>query len=136
MRRLVAFAVLAAVLAGCGTTVPGGKHVTTPTPVTVIGALPKPEDPGKLVFTSSGCGASPTFAPAGATGKVGPNLDHLAAYAKAANMGTLPEFTKQSIIDPGAYIAPGYPNAMPPTFGKTLTPAQLDAVVAFLVKGP
>ncbi len=136
MRRLVAFAVLAALLAGCGTTVPGGKHVTTPTPVTVIGALPKPEDPGKVVFNSAGCSACHTFAPAGATGKVGPNLDHLAAYAKVANMGTLPEFTKQSIIDPAAYIAPGYPNAMPPTYGKSLTPAQLDAVVAFLVKGP
>ncbi len=108
-------------LAGCGSGVPGRGHVTTPTPVTVVGKLPKPVtivgDPvaGKAVFVSTGCGACHTFTPAGTTGKVGPDLDHLAAYAKAANQ-ELVAFTKTSIVDPNAYIAPGYrANIMPAT---------------------
>jgi cytochrome c551/c552 len=139
VRRLVPFVLLTLVLAACGTTVPGGKHLTTPTPVTVIGKAPHPPDAaaaGKTVFVSSGCGACHTFTPAATTGKVGPNLDNLAAYAKAANKGPLPEFVKDSIVDPGAYIAPGFPNAMPGTYAKSLTPQQLADVVAFLVKGP
>jgi cytochrome c551/c552 len=135
VRRLVPFTLLAVLLAACGTTVPGGKHVTTPTPVTVIGKAPTPTLPGKAVFLSSGCSACHVFTPAGSTGKVGPNLDNLAAYAKAANQ-PLPDFVKTSIVNPGAYIAPGFPNAMPPTYGKSLSPQQLTDLVAFLVKGP
>jgi cytochrome c551/c552 len=135
VRCLAPLTLLALVLAACGTTVPGGKHETTPTPVTIIGKAPTPTLPGKAVFLSSGCGACHTFTPAGSTGKVGPNLDHLAAYAKAAGQ-PLPVFVKTSIVDPSAYIAPGFPNVMPGTYGKSLTPQQLTDLVAFLVKGP
>ena len=38
---------------------------------------------GAAVFTNNGCGACHTF-PAGATGKVGPDLDKLPSYAKTA----------------------------------------------------
>jgi cytochrome c551/c552 len=141
VRRFVPFAVLALIAAGCGTSVPGGK-TTTPTPVTVIGKLPKPvtvvgiPSAGKAVFVSTGCGACHTFTPAGTTGKVGPDLDHLAAYAKAANQALIP-FTHTSIVDPNAYIAPGFKaGIMPPNYGSTLTSQQLADVVAFLVKGP
>ena len=141
VRRLAIFALLVVVGAGCNEGVPTvGRHVTTPTPSTVIGKLPPPVvigDPaaGKVVFKTAGCGACHTFTPAGTTGTVGPNLDHLPAYAKAANQGTLPEFVKTSIVDPSAYIAPGYPNAMPPNFGTTLSQKQINDLVAFLVKG-
>ena len=39
---------------------------------------------GKALFTNNGCASCHTFAPAGATGKVGPDLDKLPAYAKQA----------------------------------------------------
>ena len=46
-------------------------------------------------------------------------------------------FTKSSIVDPNAYIAPGYSaNIMPGNYGTTLTPKQLADLVAFLVKTP
>jgi cytochrome c551/c552 len=142
VRRLASFAVLALLLVGCSDTVPGGKKIVSPTPDTVIGPLPKPTvaDPvaGKAVFLASGCTACHVFKPAGPTavGKVGPNLDNLAAYAKQANQGTLEQFISTSITSPGAYIQPGYPNAMPPTYGNSLTPKQLADLVAFLAKGP
>ncbi len=143
MRLVVPLILVALTLAACGTTVPGGKHVTTPTPVTIVGKAPKPPavvvgDPaaGKAVFVSSGCGACHVFTPAGTNGKVGPNLDNLAEYAKAADQGSLEDFVHESIVDPGAYVAPGYPNVMPATFAHSLTPKQLADVIAFLVKGP
>jgi cytochrome c551/c552 len=141
LRRLVFLLVLAAVAAGCSSTVPGGKHVTTPTPVTVIGPLPN-EGPtghaqaGKAVFTNTGCGSCHTFTPAATGGMVGPNLDHLPVLAKAANQGNLVQFTTTSILDPGAYIAPGYPaGVMPSNYGQLLKAQQLADLVAFLVAG-
>src|ERR1700722_552243 len=113
VRRLASFALLALLLVGCSDTVPGGKKIVTPTPDTVIGPLPRPTavNPaaGKAIFLSSGCTACHVFTPAGpkAVGKVGPNLDNLAAYAKKANQGTLAQFISTSITDPGAYIEPG-----------------------------
>lgn len=142
VRRFASFAVLVLLLVGCSDTVPGGKKIVTPTPDTVIGPIPRPTAvnaaAGKTIFLSSGCTACHVFTPAGPTavGKVGPNLDNLAAYAQKANQGTLTQFISTSIADPGAYIAPGYPNVMPATYGSSLTPAQLADLVAFLAKGP
>jgi cytochrome c551/c552 len=142
VRKLVSISVLAALLVGCSSTVPGGHKVTTPTPQTVVGTLPT-QGPqgnparGKPIFVSTGCGACHTFTPAGTTGKVGPNLDNLAASAQHANQGTLAQFTRASIVDPGAYVAPGYPaGVMPSTYGQQLKPQELADLVAFLVQGP
>lgn len=91
---------------------------------------------GKTVFNANGCAACHTFAPANAAGTVGPNLDTApTADAKKDNM-PLPAFVKQSIVDPNAYIAPGYPKGvMPTTFGSSLSSAQLNSLVAFIVSG-
>jgi mono/diheme cytochrome c family protein len=88
---------------------------------------------GKSVFASNGCAACHTFKAAGASGTVGPDLDTApAADAKSANM-TLAAFLKQSIVDPNAFIAKGYPKGvMPATFGTSLTSTQLADLVAFL----
>jgi cytochrome c oxidase subunit II len=92
-----------------------------------------PTTAGKTVFEDNGCAACHTFRPAGATGKVGPDLDNLAAYAKQANQ-PLQSFVQTSITDPNAYIQPGYPrNVMPQTFGKALSKQQLDALVSYLI---
>ncbi|MGH3049232.1 MAG: c-type cytochrome, partial [Gaiellaceae bacterium] len=100
----------AAVLAGCGS-----QGVTTPTPQTVVGSLPKPKqlpitpafkvkgDPvaGKSVFASAGCSGCHTLAAANATGTVGPNLDQSKPdYRKATarvtlGKGAMPSFKGQ-----------------------------------------
>ena len=71
-------------------------------------------------------------APAGATGKIGPDLDKLPDYAKQANK-PLEAFVRESIQDPSAYIQPGYPDVMP--LFKSLPAQQVDQLVAFLTKG-
>ncbi|HEX7626857.1 MAG TPA: cytochrome c oxidase subunit II [Gaiellaceae bacterium] len=99
------------------------------------GSQPASGSPGLAVFQQNGCAGCHTFKPAGATGTVGPDLDKLAAEAKQANRGALAAFIEESIVKPGAYIAPGYPNGMPPTFGTTIPPDKLKQLVQYLATG-
>ena len=99
------------------------KAVTSPNPATA----------GAAVFTNNGCGACHTLTALKTTGKVGPDLDKLPAYAQQAKQ-PLAAFVRTSITDPNAYIQPGYPkNVMPQTFGTALSKQQLDALVTYLI---
>jgi len=127
MRRLLlvalAAAALAAALAGCGS-----EGVTSPTPATVEGSLPKaaPEpatpafklkgDPtaGAKIFQSAGCVGCHKLAAAHATGTVGPNLDQakpdyrLATARVTLGKGAMPSFkgqlSDQQIADVASYV--------------------------------
>ena len=56
------------------------------------------------------------------------------SYAQQAHQ-PLAAFVHESIVDPNAYIQPGYPKGvMPQTFGQTLSKTQLDSLVTFLVQ--
>src|ERR671930_1035709 len=88
---------------------------------------------GKALFASNGCVSCHTFKPAGSKASVGPDLDKLATYAKTAKK-PLPAFVHESIVNPNAYIQPGFqPNVMP-SFA-SLSEPQVDALVSFLTKG-
>lgn len=92
-----------------------------------------PGEAGKSVFAENGCGSCHVFAPAGATGAVGPSLDELPAQARRAGR-ELEAFVRESIVKPDAYVEQGYaPNLMPETFDG-LPAGQLDALVQYLVK--
>jgi cytochrome c oxidase subunit 2 len=91
--------------------------------------------PGLAVFQQNGCGSCHTFKPAASSGKIGPDLDDLAAAAAKAKRGPLDKFIEESIVDPGAYIAPGYTDAMPHIFKEQIPPAQLTQLVQYLSKG-
>jgi mono/diheme cytochrome c family protein len=107
---------------------------TTPTPpaaptTTAAEAPSGSPAAGKAVFAAQGCGNCHTFAPAGSTGTVGPNLGE-------ALKGKSPEFIRESIVNPNAEVASGYPaGVMPQTYKDQLTPKQLDDLVAFLSSG-
>jgi mono/diheme cytochrome c family protein len=111
-------------------------ETTTERPGMTIPATPPPPpapsgDPtaGKAVFQAQGCNNCHTFAAAGATGSVGPNLDEALKGKDAA-------FVRESIVDPNKTIAKGYPpSVMPQDFGQKLTSKQLDDLVAFLTQG-
>jgi Cytochrome c. len=77
-------------------------------------------------FFASNCGSCHTLTQAGTTGNVGPNLDDALKGMSAADIS-------QSISDPNAKITPGFPSGvMPQNFGQTLTPPQLQQLVAYL----
>jgi cytochrome c oxidase subunit II len=87
---------------------------------------------GESVFTAQGCASCHTLKAAGAKGTVGPDLDKLAQEAQKAGV-PLDQFVRESIVNPNAYIEPGYPKGlMPETFAQ-LPKAQLDALVDYVV---
>jgi cytochrome c oxidase subunit II len=88
----------------------------------------------KTFFVDNGCDGCHTFKPAGANGTVGPDLDNLREAAQKAGQ-PLEEFIRQSIVDPNAYVAPGYPKGVMPETFSSLPKQQLDALVGYLSGG-
>jgi cytochrome c oxidase subunit 2 len=88
---------------------------------------------GSVLFTQNGCGACHTFkAVPGAAGKVGPDLDNIKATAAKAGQSLL-AYIKTSIVNPNAFITPGYqPGVMPGNFGTTMTATQINALATFI----
>jgi cytochrome c551/c552 len=133
MRRgaLIAAAATAAVLAlaGCG-----NQGVARPLPDTVVGTV-KAEAPGKAIFINQGCGSCHMYKPAGpdASGTIGPDLDKLPEYAKAAHQ-PLAQFVSDSIVNPDKYVEKGFPKGVMPKSYKALPPNDLKALVDFLTK--
>lgn len=96
----------------------------------VPGAAPPsvPGGPGAQVFANNGCGGCHTLAAAETGGTTGPNLDEVLP-------GQSVTMIHDSIVDPNAVIAKGYPpNVMPATYGDSLTPKELDDLVQYLVQ--
>ena len=124
-------AATAATTTRAATTTPATTAATT----TATTAAGNPAQ-GKSVFASSGCGACHTFRPAGSSATIGPDLDTTPALDATKNNVQLAAFIRESIVNPNAYIAPGYPKSvMPQTFGSTLTKTQLADLVAFIAAG-
>ena len=113
---------------------PPPSSTTTSTSTTSSTTPISPAQAGLMVFNQNGCASCHTLSAANASGKVGPDLDNLVSYARTAKQ-PLESFVHQSIVDPEAYIQPGYPKGvMPPNFGQVLTKEQLDHLVTFLVQ--
>ena len=92
--------------------------------------------PGLAVFQANGCNSCHTFKPANATGKIGPDLDDLKASAAKANRGPLDKFIEESIVDPSAYVAPGFSDGvMPHIYKQQISPDQLQQLVQYLSQG-
>jgi mono/diheme cytochrome c family protein len=96
----------------------------------VPGAAPPrvPGGPGAQVFASNGCGGCHTLAAAGSGGVTGPNLDEVLPGQSAA-------MVKESIVDPNAHIAKGYPaNVMPGNFATLISPKEIEDLVEYLTE--
>lgn len=107
---------------------------SAPNPAPATGGGSAQTAAGKKVFTDAGCGACHTLKDAGATATVGPDLDKVAADAKTAKMA-VDAYVLESIVNPNAYVVPGFPKGvMPPDFKTQLTAKQIAALVAYVVK--
>jgi mono/diheme cytochrome c family protein len=83
---------------------------------------------GADLFDSQGCASCHTLKAANATGTIGPDLDAELAGEDAA-------FIEESIVDPQAEVAKGYPaGVMPANFGETLSPEEIEALVQFIAE--
>ncbi len=113
----------------------GVAPATTPKPANAVLAIGDPVA-GKAVFTSATCNTCHTFKPAGSTSTIGPDLDHLAEYAKKVHYD-LAYFIRAAIVAPPApYVPPGYPaTGMPIDYGHALSQLDINNVIAFLFAG-
>jgi cytochrome c oxidase subunit 1 len=91
------------------------RSTPTPTATETGGGVEGDAAAGSAVFTANGCGGCHTFTPAGATGKVGPNLDTTAlseeqirttvTNGRAAMPAFGDKLSEQEIADVAAYVA-------------------------------
>ncbi len=89
---------------------------------------------GEQIFTAAGCAGCHTFGPAGSNGTIGPDLDDLkAAATKYAKDQTPEEYVRESIVQPDAFLVPGFGNAMP-SFEGRLTDKQIQALTDYLLQ--
>jgi mono/diheme cytochrome c family protein len=96
----------------------------------VPGAKPPevPGGPGAQVFANNGCGTCHTLAAAGSGGVTGPNFDEVLP-------GQTPAMVQESIEDPNAKIATGYPaNVMPQNFSETISKEEIEQLVEYLIE--
>jgi cytochrome c oxidase subunit 2 len=76
---------------------------------------------------ATACGACHTFAPAGTNSQTGPDLAAIKGWDAAR--------IREAIVNPEAEITKGFAKGiMPPNYEQTLTPQELDALVAYLEK--
>jgi mono/diheme cytochrome c family protein len=92
-------------------------------------APPKVEGgPGAQVFASNGCGSCHTLAAANSGGTTGPDLDEVLPGQSEAEI-------EESIVDPEAKIAQGYPaGVMPENFKETIQPEEIKELVEYLAE--
>jgi cytochrome c oxidase subunit II len=81
---------------------------------------------GRQIFDDQGCSGCHTFAAAGATQTIGPDLDEVLPDRS-------PQEIEQSIVDPDAELSPGFNQGiMPDNFGDALSSDELDTLVRYL----
>lgn len=118
------------------TAVGGGE--ATPTEEVVIDPNADPVEIGMAVYAANGCAGC--HGEPGGAGIIGPNLGGIATRAGTEVAGlSAEEYIHQSIVDPNAFIVPECPtgpcspNLMPQTFGSTLSEAELNGLIQYLL---
>jgi nitric oxide reductase subunit C len=125
-----------------------GAPVTTAAPTGVPSSVPGDPVRGAQVFSKLPCSSCHDVTHPFPGGNVCPNLGNIAT--EAARIVKSPDYhgqasdaagyIRESIVNPNAYIVPGSQyrapdgqSVMPKNFGQTLTPQQIDDLIAFLL---
>ena len=86
---------------------------------------------GRQVYHQMNCGSC--HEPNLLGQRIGPPLDHIGSVAATRRPGSSAEaYLRMSITDPGAYVVPGYTDSMPRGLDRSLSPEDLDALIAYL----
>jgi len=97
-------------------------------------AEPPATDPvqrGRQVYRQLECGRCHHIE--GSGGRLGPELTRIGAVAETRRPEhTAEEYIRESILDPGRYVVPGYNDVMPRGLGLRLSERDLDALVRYL----
>ena len=115
---------------------PPGPHISPAMVPLVTG-----EEPIDLLFQRAGCPVCHTIPGiAGAEGRVGPKLvlgqtgpGRLADPGYRGLSRSVREYVIESVLTPGVYVVPGYPDhTMPDWYGQKLSAAALEKIAAYL----
>jgi cytochrome c553 len=106
--------------------------------IVAIACTPEPvaTDPiarGRQVYRTLGCATCHEASISNLFRPVGPPLDRVGQVGAERVPGvSAEEYLRQSTIDPGAYLVPGYRDSMPRGLANGLSPEDLAALVAYL----
>jgi mono/diheme cytochrome c family protein len=111
-----AFLLLALVITSCAPEAPATEPVAR----------------GRQLYRSLGCASC--HEPNLFGQRLGPPLDRIGTAAETRRAG-LPaaDYLREAIVDPGAYVVPGYNDTMPRDLGRDLSPTDLEALVTYLL---
>jgi mono/diheme cytochrome c family protein len=119
MRKGALMAILAAgaVVASCGPEAPASDPVAR----------------GRQVYGEAGCATCHDPGLLNLGRPVGPPLQHIGSVAGSRQAGVpAGEYIRQSVVDPGAFVVPGYPDSMPRGLADRIPGPDLDALIAYL----
>jgi cytochrome c oxidase subunit II len=90
---------------------------------------------GQQLFQKQGCSGCHTLSDTQATGRVGPTLDDIGRRAGSTVPGQSAEaYIRESIVNPDAYIVPGYSaGIMPKDFQHMMSSQELQTLVEYLL---
>lgn len=98
-------------------------------------AEPRATEPiarGAQVYREKSCATCHQIGTDGGT--AGPPLTHIGTVAGSRRPGTSAEdYVRQSVLDPGAYVVPGYPDTMPRGLARGLSQEDFDDLVRYLL---
>ena len=115
--------------AGAAMTIAAFAGASSDSPATTDRPAAQAPRDGLMVWTEQGCGSCHTFEPANAHMPMGPDLQ-FSLHGKSR------AYVRESILEPSKRAAPGWgTGAMPEDFAQRIAPADLDALVDFIVEG-
>lgn len=85
---------------------------------------------GRQVYRALDCGRCHQVAERG--GRSGPDLSRIGTVAGERRPGDPAGYLRESVLDPGAYVVPGFPDTMPRGLVRNLSPDDLEALIAYL----
>jgi mono/diheme cytochrome c family protein len=98
-----------------------------------------PSDAGKELFAQTTIGDQPGCITCHSLEPgviiIGPSVAGIASRAGSMVSGlSAEEYLRQSIVDPNAFLVPGFPkDTMPPVWGQRLSEKQVDELVAYMM---
>lgn len=123
------------------TRLPSLPPTVTRNPMPTVTPRPIPGRNAEEIVLNAGCGSCHAIGPLGEAGKVGPDLSNIGLTANHRVVGkSAREYLRQSILEPGAFLAPSCPNGtciegiMPDDYGQRLTGEQIETLIDFLLE--
>lgn len=95
---------------------------------------PRATDPierGRQVYRERNCASCHQIGSDGGT--VGPPLTHVGTVAETRTATGAADYLRESVLDPGAYVVPGYPDTMPRGQTRGMSQDDIDDLVRFLL---